>query len=300
MSEKEKKSLLPEPVEDRGISVAQWTTLRSSLYPGAKPESVLLVWDYCQSRHLDPMKKPCHIVPMEVKNQDGRKEWRDVILPGIYEVRTTAMRTGQYLGHSKPEYGDYIDFLGVSAPEWCAMTIFRWNEAAKMKCEFPVMVNFTEVVATKDYGKSVNARWTKAPKQMLTKCTEAAGLREAFPDELGGVQTEEEMRGQEMIDITPQAPAGRLEIAMAKHGEDIEKIKHHIAFEEYKEAYDIWHSISDEDRMDLWVAPTKYENAPFTTEERSIMQSDTFKNIGRTTDFGIGTLNAIDVEEDVP
>ena len=296
-----KKIELPEPVARRGIGEAQWRTLMNNLYPGAKSDSVLMVWDYCMARKLDPLKKPCHIVPMQIKDIDGKYVWRDVILPGVYELRTTAMRTELYMGHSKPEYGPEIEYLGVKAPEWCQMTIYRWNPHAQMKGEFPVMVYFSEVVATtKDKVTKeimVNARWTKAPIQMLVKCTEAAGLREAFPDELGGVHTEEEMRGQEMIDITPQAPAGRLEIALAKHGDDIEKIKHHIAFEEYKEAYDLWNAIPEEDRNDLWVAPTKYEKAPFTTEERAIIHSDEFNAIGRAVDYGIG---GVDIEEDVP
>jgi phage recombination protein Bet len=196
---------LPAPVARRGIGEAQWRTLANNLFPGAKSESVLMVWDYCIARKLDPMKKPCHIVPMRVGDV-----WRDVVMPGIYEYRTTANRTGEYLGHSKPVYGPEIEYLGVKAPEYCELTVYRWNSKAQQKGEFPVQVKFTECVATawdKDAkGPKVNARWTKAPQQMLTKCTEAAGLREAFPDELGGEPTAEEMEGQhdpDIIDVTP-------------------------------------------------------------------------------------------------
>lgn len=185
---------LPAPVARRGIAESQWRTMKN-LFPGAKGESVLLVWDYCKARNLDPLKKPCHIVPMDVNGV-----WRDVVMPGIYELRTTAMRTGQYMGHSKPEYGPEIDCKGVKAPEWCSMTIYRWNAAAGQRTEFPVTAYFSESVGTK-WDKEAkchkaNARWVKAPRQMLTKCTEAAGLREAFPDELGGEHAAEEMEGQ--------------------------------------------------------------------------------------------------------
>ena len=60
------------------------------------------------------MKKPCHIVPMYVRDAaTGTGSMRDIIMPGIYEYRTTAQRTKDYMGHSKPEYGDPIDFNGV-------------------------------------------------------------------------------------------------------------------------------------------------------------------------------------------
>ena len=211
---------LPNPVARRGINDAQWSTLTNNLFPGANPVSVLMVWDYCVARRLDPMKKPCHIVPMEVKDaKTGAYAWRDVVMPGIYEHRTTAQRTGLYMGHNEPVFGPEMECLGVLAPAWCAMTMYRWNDKANMRAEFPVKVYFSEVVAVSKDRKTgevkANARWSKAPTQMLTKCTEAAGLREAFPDEIGGEQTYEEMDGQRhvdaaVIDVQPEkvAPEG--------------------------------------------------------------------------------------------
>lgn len=192
---------LPGPVARRGISEAAWRTAMTSLFPGAAAESVLMVFDYCAARKLDPLKKPCHIVPMQIKDaKSGEYFWRDVVMPGIYEYRTTATRTGLYMGHSKPEYGPEAEFMRVPAPQWCELTIYRWNDAAKQRIEFPVRVYFSECVGTSKDKKTgdlyVNARWSRAPIQMLTKVTEAAGLREAFPDELGGTHTEEELVGQ--------------------------------------------------------------------------------------------------------
>lgn len=200
---------LPEPVTRRGITEPQWLTLCNNLFPGADPKSVLMVWDYCAARKLDPMKKPCHIVPMNIKDaRTGNWDWRDVVMPGIYEFRTTAHRTGDYLGHSKPEYGPTVKHLEVSAPEWCDITIYRLVRGNRV--EFPVRCYFREVVVTKKPKKGdeaqgivVNERWTRAPIQMMTKCTEAAGLREAFPEELGGEHTDDEMSGR-VIDVTAQ------------------------------------------------------------------------------------------------
>jgi phage recombination protein Bet len=192
---------LPAPVARRGITEAQWRTLMNNLYPGAAPESVVMVWDYCAARKLDPLKKPCHIVPMQVKEvRSGDYVWRDVVMPGIYEYRTTATRTGLYMGHSKPEYGPEIEHLGVKVPEWCAITVYRWNKEAGCRVEYPVQVYFRECAGTRKDKITkepvLNQRWLTAPIQMMTKVCEAAGLREAFPDELGGEATFEEMDGR--------------------------------------------------------------------------------------------------------
>jgi len=199
---------LSDQLADRGVTPAQYHVLTKSLYPGAKPESALMVLDYCAARKLDPMKKPCHIVPMKVKVGDDY-EWRDVVLPGIYEYRTTAMRTGLYMGHTAPVYGEIKEYAGVMAPEWCSMTFKRRAAHGDVVIEFPVTVYFREVCNTKDEwidkkktGRVIaNDRWSKAPIQMLTKTCEAAGLREAFPDEFGGEATFEEMGGGDPLKV---------------------------------------------------------------------------------------------------
>jgi len=77
----------------------------------------------------------------------GDLVYRDVVMPGIYEYRTTAQRTGEYLGHSPYEYGPVSEYKKVSAPEWCSVTMYRWNPVAKMRAEFPVKVKFKEIAA---------------------------------------------------------------------------------------------------------------------------------------------------------
>lgn len=205
----QKEPQLPAPVARRGIDEASWRTAMNNLFPGARPESVLMVFDYCKARKLDPLKKPCHIVPMQVRGDNGEYYWRDVVMAGIYEYRTTANRTGEYLGHSKPEYGPIIDHMGVQAPEWCDFTVYRWNPLSGQRAEYPVQIRFSECVGTtwdkKAGDHKVNSRWSKAPQQMLTKCAEAAALREAFPDELGGTHTVEEMEGQRLTDEPVEA-----------------------------------------------------------------------------------------------
>ena len=68
---------LPAVAAQRGIDEYTWSALQNSVFPGARAESIALAVDYCKARKLDVMKKPCHIVPMYVKDQQtGQSSWR--------------------------------------------------------------------------------------------------------------------------------------------------------------------------------------------------------------------------------
>lgn len=233
--------VIPQSVREalavRNMNETQWNTLSNVLYPDASPASALLVWDYCAARKLDPFKKPVHIVPMSVRVEDGdgNVRWvkRETVLPGIYEYRITASRTGEYLGHDEPEYGPEKEQFGVVAPEWCRFVAYRWNQKAQMKVAYPVRVLFNEACGTKKRSKTdstlvANGRWERAPKQMLTKCAEAAALREAFPEEIGGVPTVDEIEDHmpDVVDVTPrnaEEPSPILESLSAEQRETLDK-----------------------------------------------------------------------------
>ncbi len=191
----------------------QWATLKGSLYPGAADDSIKLVLSYCKARGLDPMKKPCHIVPIRAKDPDGEWRWRDVVFPGIYELRTTAQKTGDYMGQDDAEFGDTVDFMGVEVPSWCKITVYRWHDKSKTKISFSNIARFSEYAGIKkgynDDPDSLNDRWSKAPFQMIEKCAEAGALRKAFPDELGGEYAVEEVDGQAFTDGKPGNPKAK-------------------------------------------------------------------------------------------
>lgn len=178
----------------RDLDEITWRALKESVYPGAASESVLMVADYCKARKLDPLKKPVHIVPMKVKDaRTGNESWRDVVMPGIAELRITAFRTGEYMGHSRPTYGDDIEVQGVKAPEWCEITVLRMVDGRV--AEFPYREYFREAYKTKGKDGEINAMWSRRPIGQLTKCALAGALRDAFPEEIGGTTTAEEMEG---------------------------------------------------------------------------------------------------------
>lgn len=200
---------LPAMIAKRNIDEAIYSALKNSIFPGASDESIALAHDYCAARKLDIMKKPCHIVGMSVKDaKTGKYEWRDVIMPGIGELRITAQRTGEYAGQDAPEFGPMIEVeIGkkkVLAPEWCTMTVYRiigGQRVAFHHTEF-----FDEACGTTKDG-DLNSMWTKRRRGQLAKCAEAGALRKAFPEESGGIITAEEVEGDEMRDVTPPKSA---------------------------------------------------------------------------------------------
>lgn len=193
------------------VSAAQQAAIKSalmnSLYPGAAEASVDMVLAYCQAAGLDPMTKPVHIVPMNVKKPGSRDqyEWRDVVMPGIELYRTKAHRTGEYAGQDEAEFGPTVkEKLGgveVRYPEWCKVTVYKVVQGQRVA--YSAKVYWTETYATKDRNsESPNAMWKKRPFGQLEKCAEAAALRKAFPEAVGAQPTAEEMEGKLMIEST--------------------------------------------------------------------------------------------------
>lgn len=194
----------PPAVIERDIPLETWNAITTSVFPGAQEQSVIMAVDYCKARKMDILKKPVHIVPMQIptgrKDANGypEKEWRDIIMPGISEARTTAARTGSYAGQDEPKFSEIIDFLGVKAPESCTVTVYRMVQG--MRVGFNHTEFFSEAVAIKKGWNGakdkVNSMWTKRPRGQLAKCAEAGALRKAFPEELGNDYIAEEMHGK--------------------------------------------------------------------------------------------------------
>ena len=195
------------------------SVLRNSLYPGAKDESIKLVISYCRASGLDPMQKPVHIVPMNVKDaQTGKYEWRDVVMPGIGLYRTQAVRTGAYAGVSEPEFGPDEEFtvgeFKIRVPLWCKVTVRRRLDDGQIG-EYTAKELWRENYATAGKDSAVpNAMWKKRPYAQLAKCAEAQALRKAFP-EAGAQPTAEEMEGKSVDDAAIEGTARRVTEAPA-------------------------------------------------------------------------------------
>jgi len=214
-----------------GIDQTEWRALVESTFPSAQSVgSVILALAYCRARNLDPFKKTVHIVPIYDKASGGYVE---TVWPGIAEYRTTATRTGTYAGHDECQHGPMItktweetdksgkkyNDVTVAFPEWSQMTVYRIVGGERQAFPGP-RVYWTETYASKKTG-CPNTMWADRPIGMIDKCAEAAALRGAFPEELGGEPTYEEnggfrWHGRDAIDVkTAESDANRLQLETA-------------------------------------------------------------------------------------
>jgi len=182
------KNKLTAALKKRDLSPEDFKILKTIIHPGASDEGALLAYDYCKVRKLDPMKKVCHVIKARTKDKEGKWVTYDSIWMGIAELRITAFRTGEYVGQDKPEYGPVIEeSVGgtpMKYPEWCKITVYRFmhNEARA----FTAIVYWKEAYKSKGYkDQAPNDMWQSRAIGQLEKCTEAAALRKAFPEEIG-------------------------------------------------------------------------------------------------------------------
>jgi phage recombination protein Bet len=187
-------------------------TLQTSLYVGAKVESVRMVMAYCRAAGLDVMQKPVHIVPMW-NTKAG--QMIDVVMPGVGLYRTQASRTGEFAGMTEPEFGpmitETISGVQITYPEYARCTVKRALPSGVI-AEFSAIEYWIENYAVKggkEKSNAPNSMWAKRPRGQIAKCAQAQALRIAFP-ELGAAPTADEMEGKTLyqpeVDITPEAP----------------------------------------------------------------------------------------------
>lgn len=191
-----------------GVDKSQWIALTDAIFPNVtNVNSIILALSYCRARGLDPFKKCVHVVPIYSKERGGTV---DSIWPGIGELRTTAHRTGEYAGHDETMFGEMIEQqvggIRMKFPEYAQMTVYRFVKG--QKCAFPgEKVYWLEAYAWLKYdNESPNDMWHYRPRGQLAKCAEAAALRAAFPEEIGGDFVPEEIERGATLGTIPVPP----------------------------------------------------------------------------------------------
>lgn len=183
-----------------------------------RPDEDLLMFLYtCQRTGLDPLTHQIFAV-YRWDSRIGAEKMS--IQTGIDGMRLVAQRSRQYAGQDDVIYTPEDESL--PHPTKATVTVYKMIKGQR--------VNFTASARWSEYcplGKDRKpmGMWLKMPYLMLGKCAEALALRKAFPNELSGVYSSEEMaQSSPTADLpAPNKLADRPEIKVSKTAADVRK-----------------------------------------------------------------------------
>jgi phage recombination protein Bet len=189
--------------------LAQWNQtevdiLRNVICPGANRDELEFFAKVCDRTKLDPFTKQIYLVKRW--NSQAKKE---VAQPqtSIDGFRLIAERTGKYAGQVGPYWcgpdGAWKDvWLEKGPPAAAKVGVIR----SDFKEPLWAVATWDSYVQTNKDGKPA-MMWERMPEVMVSKCAESLALRRAFPNELSGIYTAEEMAQAE----TPAAEPVRVQ-----------------------------------------------------------------------------------------
>lgn len=178
---------------ETGFSARDVQMVTDQLMPGASPDELFYFLKTASARGLDPFRRHIFAVGRRTKDDKGNWVTKYTHQTSIDGFRLIAERTGKYEGQTEPQWcGDDGVWKNVwIAPEPpTAARIGVWKKNGREPL-YAVALYRSFVQLTKDGNPT--QFWHKMPELMLAKCAEAQALRKAFPEEMGGLYTADEM-----------------------------------------------------------------------------------------------------------
>jgi phage recombination protein Bet len=205
-------------------TITVWTPeqtqlIATTIAPGCSSDELRLFAYACQRTGLDPFSKQIYAI---------KRGGKMTIQAGIDGLRAIAERTGELDGSHTEWCGDDGQWsdVWISAKPPAAAKTTIWRKGSSHP--------FTGVARFADYNAG-QGLWSKMPAAMIAKCSEALALRKAFPANLSGVYSTDEMEQQAIEPVTVAAvpapagdaklfTAGKAAIAKAKTMDDLAKV----------------------------------------------------------------------------
>jgi phage recombination protein Bet len=179
------------------ITEQQVALIKNTVAMGATDDELKLFFFECRRRGVHPMDRLIHFV----KRGQG-VDAKATFQAGIDFMRSQAEATGEYRGQDDIEYGPMFQVNETcSAPTWARATVKRRD---------PITGELIATSATAYWdefypGDKLGFMWRKMPRVMLGKTAESQALRKAFPRQLAGLYSFEEMEQADIVQ-TPDRP----------------------------------------------------------------------------------------------
>lgn len=149
----------------------QMTLIKSLIAKDATDDELALFIYQAKRTGLDPLSRQIYFIKYKGKAS---------IQTSIDGFRAIAGRTGEHAGTD-----DAVFKEENNKPLSASVTVYRMVQG--QRCAYSATARWSE------YNQSFNSLWQKMPYTMLGKCAEALALRKAFPSDLSGLYTQDEM-----------------------------------------------------------------------------------------------------------